>query len=71
MKFNGAKLRALRTEKGLSADDLFVSLRNKGARLNSTSICRIETGKQEPRYNLALAIAEEFGVPVDTFNDNV
>lgn len=59
----GEKLRALRTQRGMTVRELAVAL---GYAVNSNSyISEIETGKRTPKIEFVLKVAQFFGVSTD------
>ena len=63
MKFDGAKLKAIRSEHGLTMVDLVAKL----GMSNQSYISQIEKGARNPRPNISKRIAEVFGVPESYF----
>lgn len=56
----GARLRALRAERGLTQQELA-----ERAGINRVTIARFEGGEQLPRYQTLLALADGLGLPIE------
>lgn len=55
------KLSELREQRGMSREELAVAVKT-----SYPNILRLESGAQQPRLDLAIRIAELFGVPVES-----
>lgn len=66
-KFNGAVLKKLREDRGLSQEDFMMDLRNIDFKKSTNTLQKWENDKTVPDVNDLCVIAAFFGVPIQSF----
>lgn len=67
MEFLSANLKKIRSEKGLTRQNILVSLINNGIQTNLETIRQYENGMTIPRADYIAKLAEIYRVPVNYF----
>ena len=68
-ELTGARVRELRTRRDMHQAVLALAMRRSGFRWHQQTVARVEAGSRPVRLNEATALAEIFGVPLETFSE--